>query len=57
MMMLYLILILLFICVFIFLGWRIWSSQMPPKPVKLETYVCPHCNEKHCECHKQDRGA
>jgi hypothetical protein len=57
MMMLYLILIFLFICVFVFLGWRIWTAQVPPKPVKLETYVCPHCNEKHCECHKQNGGA
>jgi hypothetical protein len=54
--MLYVVLVLLFIFVFVFLGWRIWATQPSPKPVKADTYVCPRCNEKHCDCHKEEES-
>ncbi|MBR9981272.1 MAG: hypothetical protein KFF50_09625 [Desulfatitalea sp.] len=52
--MLYLILIVLFILVFGFLGWRIWRTQVVAPPAKVATYVCPRCNERHCDCHKEE---
>lgn len=52
--MLYVVLVLLFIFVFVFLGWRIWAAQPSPKPMKADTYVCPRCNENHCDCHKEE---
>jgi hypothetical protein len=49
----YFILIVLFIAVFVFVIWRIFSAKPPSQPAPRETYVCPVCNENHCECHKE----
>ena len=49
----YFILILLFAAVFLFLGWRIITSQQTAKP-PMDQFICPHCNESHCSCQKRD---
>ena len=52
--MIYFILILLFIAVFVFLTWRILTSVKPGTDSEApEKFVCPVCNEHHCECHKK----
>lgn len=51
--MFYFILIVLFILVFGFLGWRI-LTQSQGAPVADDAYECPHCNEQDCVCHKKD---
>lgn len=53
--MLYVTLGLLFAAVFIFILWRILTLHAPP-PSKPETYVCPHCGEHHCDCHKRGQA-
>jgi hypothetical protein len=50
--MLYVALGLLFAAVFIFILWRIISMH-PTSPRGQETYICPHCGERHCDCHKR----
>lgn len=53
--MFYLLLILLFIAVFVFLTWRMFKAQPPPsQATRREAYICPVCNRKDCECHKED---
>lgn len=49
--MLYVALAALFAAVFIFILWRIMAMQAPP-PSKRDLYVCPHCGDQHCDCHK-----
>lgn len=51
--MFYVVLVILFILVFVFLGWRIWTTQLPARPAKVDTYICPRCNDYHCDCHKE----
>lgn len=46
------ILILLFVAVFVFLGWRILTTRQPAEP-PMDQFVCPHCNESHCDCHQR----
>jgi hypothetical protein len=48
----YLMLILLFIAVFAFLGWRIISVRQPVKPSTDNQFACPRCNEQHCDCQR-----
>jgi hypothetical protein len=50
----YLMLGLLFTAVFVFILWRIVMRAASLS--KHETYVCPHCNEKHCICHKRGQA-
>ncbi len=47
------VLILLFVIVFAFLAWRIVARQIAAHPGPDETYICPHCNEMHCDCRKK----
>lgn len=51
------LLIMLFIAVFVFLAWRIVNSGLPAKAATPERYVCPVCNENHCECHRRNDAA
>ena len=51
--MFYFILIVLFVAVFLFLGWRIFTSRQPVEP-PMDQFVCPQCNELHCDCHKRN---
>ncbi len=50
----YIILIVLFLSVFGFLAWRIVMNQATSTPPSDDMFVCPVCNEKHCECHKKN---
>ena len=47
----YLILGLLFVAVFVFIAWRVIAGA-PGNRSSRDAYVCPHCNEQHCDCHK-----
>ena len=49
----YVILVLLFIAVFIILGWRILTVKRT-KDSKPSMHICPHCNERDCDCYKVD---
>lgn len=51
--MIYFILVLLFIAVFAYIGWRIIAGQQTTRS-DTTPYVCPHCDEINCECHKRD---
>ena len=48
------VLIILFVIVFGFLAWRIVARQIAARPRPDETYICPRCNEIHCDCRKED---
>lgn len=52
----YLVLVVFFIAVFAFLAWRILKvpRHQPSEPSRRESYVCPVCNQRDCECHKED---
>jgi hypothetical protein len=49
--MFYAALVLLYLAVFAFLIWRIITRAKPNVP-PTERFVCPHCNETHCDCYK-----
>lgn len=55
--MFYLILILLFVAVFGFLGWRIVKKQLVEATIKTvsppDRFTCSICDEHDCVCHKE----
>lgn len=55
-MLFYIILVVLFLTVFGFLTWRIILTQTSSTPPPDDSYICPDCNERHCECHKKDKS-
>jgi hypothetical protein len=53
-MVMYTLLGVLFVAVFGFLVWRIVMSQDRAAPSSDDLFICPICNEQHCECHKKN---
>jgi hypothetical protein len=53
-MVLYFFLGVLFVAVFGLLAWRIVMSQARVAPPSHDQFICPICNEQHCECHKKN---
>ena len=49
------LLVLIFIAVFGFLAWRIIAGKVPQRRPEPDVYVCPICNETHCECEKESQ--
>ncbi len=47
-------LIVLFLIVFCFIAWRIMVRQASEAVMPDDTYICPRCNEHHCDCRKKD---
>lgn len=47
-------LILLFVAVFGFIAWRIMARQAATAARPDTAYVCPKCNETHCDCRKKE---
>lgn len=35
--------------------WKVIGVRANPKS-KHDTYVCPVCNEHHCDCHKESKS-
>jgi hypothetical protein len=52
--MFWLVLVVLFLAVFGFLAWIIISRNASAASRSDETYICPDCNEYHCDCRRQD---
>ena len=50
----YTLLVVLFLAVFGFLAWRIVIGQVRAVPSSDDLFICPICNEQHCECHKKN---
>ena len=39
----------------IFLIWVVFGKRNPTKDQPV-TYVCPVCDDHHCECHREEDG-
>jgi hypothetical protein len=50
----YSLLIVLFVAVFGFLAWRIVMGQPRVASSSDDLFICPICNEQHCECHRKN---
>ncbi|MEJ2039049.1 MAG: hypothetical protein P8X55_08965 [Desulfosarcinaceae bacterium] len=50
----YLILGVVFVAVFAFIAWRIVADAPVTKTPPDDAYICPHCNERHCDCRKNN---
>ncbi|MCJ8501909.1 hypothetical protein [Desulfatitalea alkaliphila] len=48
------VLIVLFVLVFGFLGWRMMAAPGDASREEVDTYTCPRCNEHHCDCYKEE---
>lgn len=47
------LLCVLFVAVFGFLAWRIVMNPDRVAPSSDDLFICPVCNDQHCECHKK----
>ena len=50
----YTLLSVLFVAVFGFLAWRIVMRQAGVTPSSDDLFICPICNEQHCECQRKN---